>query len=81
MTRRERYSEFSEFAEREGIRGKSTMNLAPLVDQPNGFHVREWLQDEAKSPYGPLARVVTGKPYNQMLATRTNQRHLVHRSS
>ena len=29
------------------------MNLAPLIDQPNGFQVNEWPYDEAGFLFGP----------------------------
>ena len=44
------------------------MNLTPMIDQPNGFQVSGWPQDEAETPYGPLARVLSGKTYNNILA-------------
>jgi len=38
------------------------MNLAPLIDQPNGFQGGEWPQDEAESLHGRISGEVMDCP-------------------
>jgi len=58
---------FRQFAKTSGNGGRNTMNLTPLIDQPKGFQVSEWTQDEAKCLYEPLVWVLSGKPSDRML--------------
>ena len=48
----------------------------PAIDQPNGFQVSDWPQDEAESLCSPLARVLAAKAYNNRAVQELRRRAL-----